>query len=72
MTAKPEAGGSGLIDVTDLRPVLRELPDQLVHRMGVGGNDAVGTYDPGGVGDRDGDGFGVDIQADLFDLRDCG
>ena len=41
--------------------------DQPVHRMDVGGHDTVRPETARRIGDGDGDGFGVDIRADLFD-----
>jgi len=72
MAAEGESGRAGLVDVADLRAVLRETTVEFVQGDGVGGNVAVGAKIPVGIGDADGDGFGMDIQADVFDGPDCG
>ena len=48
-------------------PVCRHLETALDHVRGQPGPDGAGR-----ISDSDGNGFGVDIQADIFDLRDCG
>ncbi len=56
------------MDMANRSTHIRQLPDQLVRCMGWGGNDAVGTEVTGGVCDGGGNGFGVDIQANVSDL----
>jgi hypothetical protein len=69
---EPETGGTGLVDVVDLRTVGGELGVQAIEGVGVGRDVAVDAHRRVALGDGDGDGFGMDIQTDVFDLRGCG
>ena len=67
MAAKGEAGRSGLVDVADLGAVGAEALVEAVEGMGVGGEGAVKAYLLAGDGNGDDNGFGVDIETDVFD-----
>ena len=68
MPAEGEAGGTGLVEIADFGAVFAETPVQFVEGVGVGGNVAVGAELPGGIGDGHGDGFGMDIEADVLNF----
>ena len=72
MAAEGEPGGSGLVDIADLRAVLGETLVELVESSGVSRDIAVGTWFLGGVRNGDGDSFSVDIEADVLDVFGCG
>ena len=72
MPRQPEPGRPGLVDVAHLRPARGELLVETVHRVRMGRDGAVGQHVTPLRGEGDGDGLGVDIQADIFDTLSCG
>ena len=66
MPAEGETGGTGLVHVANLGSVGGQALVEPVQSVGVGGDVAIGSDLAGGIGNGDGDGFGVDIEADVF------
>jgi len=67
VTAEGKPCGAGFVNVADLRTVFGEAPVEFVQRVGVGGEVAVGTD----FRDGHGDGFRVDIEAEILNFSDC-
>ena len=67
MAGQPDASGPGFMDVVGLGPPLGKLLVELVHGVGMGADVAVATDLASGLGHDHGDGFAVDIEADVFD-----
>ena len=72
MARQPEPGGAGFIHVTHLGAVRRELFVETIDAVRMRRDRAVGHHVAARVGEGDGDGLGVDIQADVFDDGCCG
>ena len=72
MPRQPEPGGARFIHVAHLRSAGGELFVETINAVRMRRDRAVGHNVAARVGEGDGDGLGVDIQADIFDDVRCG
>ena len=72
MARQSEPGGAGFIHVAHLGAVGGELFVEPIDAVRMRRDRAVGHHVAARVGEGDGEGLGVDIQADVFDDVRCG